>query len=260
VIFEPPPTFIVIPTYNERSNLPVLVQRILRETMFSVLVVDDQSPDGTGDIADGLAASAADRVFVLHRTPPRGLGRSYIDGLRHAVALGAQRVCQMDADLSHGPEYLHALVDATTEADVAVGSRYATGVSVANWPLRRLLLSITANKYVQLVTGLPVRDATSGFKCWRREALMQVLGQPLRSEGYALQFEMLFHAYRFRRRIVEVPIIFIERREGASKMSARVILESVLRPVRLVLSRPAVGASHGSPESSTADARGVGCA
>jgi dolichol-phosphate mannosyltransferase len=229
-------TLIVIPTYNERSNLPVLVGRILDETAFSVLVVDDASPDGTGRIADELAAEHRERVTVLHRTGPKGLGRSYLDGMRRAIALGAERICQMDADLSHGPEYLPALVEAASRADVAVGSRYLTGVSVANWPLRRLLLSVAANRYVQLVTGLPVRDATSGFKCWRRTALERVLEQPLESDGYALQFEMLFHACRHRLRVVEVPIIFVERREGASKMSSKVIFEAMLRPITLMLS------------------------
>lgn len=215
----------------------------MRETSLSVLVVDDNSPDGTGRVADDLSARHS-RVAVLHRTGPRGLGRSYLDGMRHALAMGAERICQMDADLSHGPEYLPALVEATDHADVAVGSRYATGISVAHWPLKRLLLSLIANNYVRIVTGLPVRDTTSGFKCWRREALLHVLQQPLRSNGYALQFEMLFHAYRFRRRIIEVPIVFVERREGASKMSGRVIGESVLRPLQLVLSRPAAVPAH----------------
>jgi dolichol-phosphate mannosyltransferase len=230
-------TLIVIPTYNERANLPALVHRILAETPFSVLVVDDQSPDGTGRIADALAAATPTRVTVLHRQPPRGLGRSYLDGMRRAIALGAERIIQMDADFSHDPDYLQALVGATQDADVAVGSRYMKGVSVANWPLRRLLLSVAANRYVRAITRLPVHDATSGFKCWRREALMRVLEHPIKSDGYALQFEMLFHARRHRRRIVEVPIVFVERREGASKMSRQVILESALRPLTLLFSR-----------------------
>lgn len=233
-----PRTLVVIPTYNERVNLPVITHRIMRETTLSVLVVDDHSPDGTGDVADDLASQYSSRMAVLHRTGPRGLGRSYLDGMRYALAVGAERICQMDADLSHGPEYLHELVTATNTADVAVGSRYINGVSVANWPLRRLLLSLTANRYVRTITGLPVRDTTSGFKCWRREALWHVLQQPLLSQGYSLQFEMLFHAFRARQRLVEVPIVFVERREGASKMSWRVIWESVWRPIGLVLSRP----------------------
>lgn len=234
-----------MPTYNERVNLPVITRRIFDETGFSVLVVDDNSPDGTGQVAEALAAEHAGRMAVLHRTGPRGLGRSYIDGLQRALAMGAERICQMDADLSHGPEYLNALVAATGDADVAVGSRYVTGVSVANWPLRRLLLSLGANQYVRWVTGLPVHDTTSGFKCWRRDALAHVLQHRLRSDGYALQFEMLFHAHRSGRRIVEVPIVFVERREGASKMSGRVIWESVWRPFAL---RFSPGAATRAPE------------
>ena len=232
-----PQTIVVIPTYNERTNLPVVVQRVIDTTPCSVLVVDDASPDGTGGIADELALAHPQRVTVLHRTPPRGLGRSYLDGMRMALDLGAEFVCQMDADLSHSPEYLPALIESTRNADIAVGSRYLTGVSVANWPLRRLLLSMAANQYVRLITGLRVHDATSGFKCWRRSALLAVLNKPLRSHGYALQFEMLFYATRERQRIVEVPIIFVERLEGASKMSGRVIRESIIRPIQLVLSR-----------------------
>jgi dolichol-phosphate mannosyltransferase len=234
-----PQTLVVMPTYNERVNLPLITHRIMGETTVSLLVVDDNSPDGTGRIADDLVQQYPQRMAVLHRTGPRGLGRSYLDGMRHALQLGAERVCQMDADLSHGPEYLNSLIEATGDADVAVGSRYSTGVSVANWPLRRLLLSLAANTYVRLVTGIPVRDTTSGFKCWRREALHEVLRQPINSEGYALQFEMLFHAHRHRRRIVEVPIVFVERYEGASKMSGRVIWEAMLRPIGLVFRRPA---------------------
>jgi dolichol-phosphate mannosyltransferase len=244
MLLRSPHTLVVIPTYNERDNLPVITRRVLHETACSILVVDDNSPDGTGAIADELVAQHPDRVAVLHRRGPRGLGRSYVEGLAHAITLGAERVCQMDADLSHGPEYLNALVAATDRADVAVGSRYATGVSVANWPLRRLLLSLAANSYVRMITGVPIRDLTSGFKCWRRDALRLVLQQTLRSGGYALQYEMLFYAHRFRRRIVEVPIVFVERREGASKMSGRVIWESVWRPLSLVLRRAPMVPAH----------------
>ena len=233
-----PHTLIVIPTYNERTNLPVLVQQVIKTTSYSMLIVDDRSPDGTGAVADQLAAAHPDRISVLHRTPPRGLGRSYLDGFSRALELGAELICQMDADLSHGPQYLPALIDATQHADVAVGSRYVTGVSVANWPLRRLLLSVAANRYVRLITGLGVYDATSGFKCWRRTALAAVLDKRLRSRGYALQVEMLFHAARNGSRITEVPIVFYERIGGVSKMSARVIVESFLRPIHLVLTDP----------------------
>ena len=231
-------TVVVVPTYNEHTNLPILVNQVMEKTPFSILVVDDASPDGTGRIAEELACAYPGRLAVLHRSPPRGLGRSYVDGMRRALELGAEFVCQMDADLSHDPEYLSTLVTTAAHADVVVGSRYLTGVSVANWPLHRLLLSLAANRYVRTVTGLNVRDATSGFKCWRRKALISVMDVPLRSEGYALQFEMLFHAAREGQRIVEVPIVFIERREGASKMSGRVIRESFLRPLQLLLTRP----------------------
>lgn len=241
---------VVVPTYNERTNLPLLIGQVMEQTGFSVLVVDDSSPDGTGQIAEDLSRSYAGRVAVLHRSPPRGLGRSYQEGLRRALELGAEVICQMDADLSHDPAYLPQLVAATDEADVIVGSRYVTGVSVANWPLHRLLLSLAGNAYVRMITGLRVRDATSGFKCWRRSALNRVLDSPLRSEGYALQFEMLFHAARARFRIVEIPIIFVERREGASKMSWRVMRESLLRPLQLMLSRPSRAPVDAHPRSS----------
>lgn len=253
---RPPHVVVVTPTFNERANVQVVVERVLASTAYSILIVDDESPDGTGEIADALAAQHPERVFVLHRRPPRGLGRSYIDGMAYALELGAEFVCQMDADLSHPPEYLQELVEAAAGADVAVGSRYLTGVSVANWPLRRLLLSIAANQYVRFVTGLGVRDATSGFKCWKRAALADVLRGRLRSEGYALQFEMLFRAARRRLRIVEVPIIFVERLEGRSKMSGRVIRESILRPLQLVLSgdeRVATSHGHESPLRSRAE-------
>jgi len=231
------PTVVVVPTYNERTNLPVLVRRVMQETSYAMLVVDDASPDGTGEAADDLSSQYPNRIAVLHRRPPRGLGYSYIEGMRLALDLGAEIVCQMDADLSHDPQYLHALVTAADEADVAVGSRYVTGVSVANWAVHRLLLSLAANRYVRTITRLPIADVTSGFKCWRREALMSVIEKPLRSGGYALQFEMLFYAAREGFRIVEVPIIFVERRDGASKMSGRVIRESMLRPIQLRLMR-----------------------
>ena len=226
----------VVPTYNERDNLPLLARGVLAHEGFRMLVVDDESPDGTGEIADRLVSQYPGRVEVLHRIGKRGLGRSYIDGLRHALAsTDAELICQMDADLSHNPEYLPALTAAAANADVVIGSRYLNGVSVVNWPLHRIFLSTFANRYIRTVTGLSPSDCTSGFRCWRREALQRLPLDSMVSDGYAFLVEMLFDAARNGSRIAEVPIIFVERREGQSKMSSRVILESVFMPWRLKL-------------------------
>jgi len=227
---------VVVPTYNERENLPVLVRGVLAHAGFNMLVVDDGSPDGTGAIADTLAAEVSGRIQVMHRTGRRGLGRSYIDGLRKAIAMdGIDLICQMDADLSHNPEYLPALTAAAANADVVIGSRYLNGVSVVNWPLHRIVLSTFANRYIRAVTRLSASDCTSGFRCWRREALSRLPLDKMVSDGYAFLVEMLFDAARRGCRFAEVPIIFVERRQGQSKLSSGVILESVVMPWRLVL-------------------------
>jgi dolichol-phosphate mannosyltransferase len=165
---------VVVPTYNERDNLPILVHGVLAHEGFRLLVVDDGSPDGTGAIADQLAAAHPGRLEVIHRTGPRGLGRSYVDGLRRALQTDAALIFQMDADLSHNPEYLPALAAAAADYDVVIGSRYLQGVSVVNWPLHRIFLSTFANRYIKGVTRLSPSDCTSGFRCWRREALAQI--------------------------------------------------------------------------------------
>ncbi len=237
-----PRVLVVTPTYNERDNLPVLVRQVLgRGPDFSVLVVDDASPDGTGAVADGLAAEFPGRVHVLHRTGKRGLGRSYVDALSQAVSMDVDIVCQMDADFSHDPQYLPDMVRGLTEGghDLVIGSRYLNGVSVVNWPLRRLILSTFANNYVRTITGLPARDCTSGYRCWRREALAKLPLRQFVSDGYAFLVEMLFEAMGMGLRIGEVPIIYVERREGQSKMSRGVIFESVFVPWRLVARHPA---------------------
>ena len=204
---------VVTPTYNERDNLPILVAGLLAHDGYRVLVVDDGSPDGTGAVADALAASHPGRVEVLHRTGSRGLGRSYIDGLKIAIArTDVDVVCQMDADLSHDPAYLPTLVAATAGNDVVIGSRYLQGVSVVNWPLHRIFLSAFANRYIRAVTGLTPRDCTSGYRCWRRDVLARVPLAGLASNGYAFLTEMLFHAAAAGARIVERPIVFTERR------------------------------------------------
>jgi dolichol-phosphate mannosyltransferase len=229
---------VVVPTYNERENLPVLARGVLAHAGFRMLVVDDASPDGTGDIADALSAEYPGRLSVMHRTGPRGLGRSYIDGLRRAIADdNADLVCQMDADLSHNPDYLPDLTAAAADHDVVIGSRYLNGVSVVNWPLHRIVLSAFANKYLRAVTRLTPRDCTSGFRCWHRGALERIPLDQMVSEGYAFLVEMLFEANRRGCRIGEVPIIFVERRQGHSKVSATVLAESVIMPWRLVFRR-----------------------
>ena len=226
---------VVVPTYNERENLPVLARGVLGLPGFRMLVVDDGSPDGTGDVADALAREYPGRVEVMHRTGKRGLGRSYIDGLRHALAnTDAELICQMDADLSHNPEHLPALTAAAANADVVIGSRYLNGVSVVNWPLHRIVLSAFANRYIRAVTQLSPSDCTSGFRCWRRAALARLPLDAMVSDGYAFLVEMLYNAKQLGLRIGEVPIIFIERRQGQSKLSSGVLLESLVMPWRLV--------------------------
>ena len=227
---------VVTPTYNERENLPLLAAGVLEHDGFRLLIVDDGSPDGTGAVADQLAAAHPGRVEVMHRTGPRGLGRSYVDGLLHAVAEGrADFVCQMDCDLSHDPEYLPRLVAAAAANDLVIGSRYMNGgVSVVNWPIHRILLSAFGNRYIRLVTTLAASDCTSGYRCWRREALARLPIASMVSDGYAFLVEMLYEAKQRGFRIGEVPIIFVERRLGHSKLSSNVLVESLIMPWRLV--------------------------
>ena len=229
---------IVTPTYNERENLPVLAAGVLKHDGARMLVVDDGSPDGTGQIADQLAAQHPGRVEVMHRTGPRGLGRSYVDGLLHAIQeRRADFICQMDADLSHNPEYLPELVKAAATNDLVIGSRYLHGVSVVNWPLHRIFLSAFGNRYIRFITSLSASDCTSGYRCWRREALARMPIADMVSDGYSFLVEMLFVAHRRGCRIAEVPITFVERRQGESKLTRAVLLESALMPWRLALSR-----------------------
>lgn len=228
---------VVIPTYNERGNLPVLAAEVLAHPGVRMLVVDDESPDGTGQVADTLARQHPARIDVLHRTGRRGLGRSYIDGFTRAIAEPVDIVCQMDADLSHDPRQLPDLIAGAAQADVAIGSRYIPGGRIVNWPRRRELLSRFANIYVRAVTRLSTRDCTSGYRCWRRDTLARLPLHRFLSDGYSFQVETLFTASRLGCRIVEVPITFVERREGESKVSNRVLLESAVTPWRLALRR-----------------------
>jgi dolichol-phosphate mannosyltransferase len=225
---------VIIPTYNERANLPVLVEGLMEHSGVRAMVVDDESPDGTGDVADALARRFAGRVSVLHRSGRRGFGRSYIDGMRHAVTEPVDVLCQMDADLSHDPKQLPELLAATAGADLVIGSRYVPGGSIVNWPLRRRLLSRFANVYIRQVTRLNARDCTSGYRCWRRAALASMPLDRFVSDGYAFLVEMLFVAARRGCRIAEVPITFVERRQGESKVSRAVLMESAITPWRLI--------------------------
>jgi dolichol-phosphate mannosyltransferase len=231
---------VILPTYNERPNLASLVSELLTHPGVRVFVVDDQSPDGTGAIADALAQEHPGRVNVMHRSGDRGLGRSYIDGIKKAIAEPVDVICQMDADLSHDPRHLPDLIAATARADVAIGSRYVPGGAIVNWPARRRLLSWFANIYIRAVTRLGVRDCTSGYRCWRRQALAALPLDSFFSDGYSFLVEMLFVASRRGCRIVEVPITFVERREGESKLSRAVLVESAITPWRLI-ARPDLG-------------------
>lgn len=228
---------VILPTYNERDNLPVVAAALLRIPRVEVLVVDDGSPDGTRDVADALASQSGGRVSVLHRAGPRGFGLSYVDGMQHALRTDATLICQMDADLSHDPADVPRLLAASAHADVVIGSRYVPGGRVENWPKRRVLLSAFANRYVRAITGLQVADSTSGFRCWRREALQRLPLHQIVSNGYAFQVELLWEAASTGCRITEVPITFVERRHGASKLSGRVLVESALIPWRLAARR-----------------------
>jgi dolichol-phosphate mannosyltransferase len=228
---------VIVPTFNERDNLPLLVAGLMAHATVSMLVVDDDSPDGTGAVADDLARAHPGRIEVLHRTGKRGLGRSYIAGIGLAVNRPVDVICQMDADLSHDPRQLPDLIAATDRADVVIGSRYVPGGAIVNWPRRRQLLSRFANIYIRVVTRMNARDCTSGYRCWRREALASLRLEGFASDGYSYLVEMLFVAARAGCRIAEVPITFVERRQGESKLSAAVLLESAITPWRLAATK-----------------------
>jgi dolichol-phosphate mannosyltransferase len=226
---------IIVPTYNERDNIDRLLTRLLvLPYELHVLVVDDHSPDGTGDLV-AARVEREPRIHLLRRAGKLGLGSAYRDGFRYALDQGAQLVFEMDADFSHDPDAIGSFLDAIPDADVVLGSRYLNGVTVVNWPLSRLILSYSANVYTRLITGLPVRDATGGFKCFRRRALESVRLDKVRSDGYAFQIEMSYKCWRRGMRIREIPIVFTERHAGVSKMSRRIIWEAVFMVWRLRL-------------------------
>ncbi|MFQ5510759.1 MAG: polyprenol monophosphomannose synthase [Candidatus Krumholzibacteriia bacterium] len=219
---------IIIPTYNERANIESVIQKIHGlDRGLGVLVVDDNSPDGTGEFVEGLSKKDHS-VHVIHRPDKLGLGSAYIAGFKWALEnTEARYIFEMDADLSHDPEALPGFLEAIKENDLVLGSRYLHGIAVMNWPLSRLFLSVGANIYTRIVTGMPIKDATGGFKCFRREVLESLPLDEIKSDGYSFQIEMNYHAWRRGFRIREIPIVFVDRTEGSSKMSRRIIWEAV---------------------------------
>lgn len=220
---------VVIPTYNEAKTIQRVVAELLdADAALNALIVDDGSPDGTGTIADRLAATDR-RLSVLHKGGKSGLGSAYRSGFRWGLERGFEVLCEMDADLSHNPKDVSRLIAALQDADLVIGSRYVPGGEVVNWPTRRLVLSRAGNLYVRAMTGLPVADATSGFRAFRADVLRTIDATASRSQGYAFQLELALQAWRAGYRVRELPIVFTERTQGASKMSRRIVFEAVLR-------------------------------
>ncbi|MEJ2086824.1 MAG: polyprenol monophosphomannose synthase [Acidobacteriota bacterium] len=232
-----PSLAIVTPTLNEAGNIETLVSKLLElEPRPSIYVMDDGSTDGTLEGLEAIAA-ANPSLHRIRRTGARGYGRACVDGLERALEGGAELVLQMDADLSHDPRYIPSMLAASSEADLVLGSRYVDGISVVRWSLRRLMLSTAANRYVRSLAGLRPQDCTTGFRLWSASLLRRMDLDTIRSEGYGFLVETLFRASRLGARIVEVPIIFVERESGESKLSSRVFVESALLPWRLLARR-----------------------
>src|SRR5436309_5152816 len=227
-------TLVVVPTYNERENLPPLAQRILAlPVTVDLLVVDDNSPDGTGKIADQLAAKFPS-AHVLHRTEKTGLGRAYIAGFKWALERGYEFVFELDGDFSHNPDDIPMFLEAANNADLVLGSRYLNGIRIINWPLSRLMLSKCAATYVRVITGMPFTDPTGGYKCFRRRALEAINLDGVGSNGYSFQIEMTHKLWREGRQVVEVPIVFTDRFQGHSKMSGHIVREALVMVWRLL--------------------------
>jgi len=228
-------SLIIIPTYNEAENIARLIPAILDQgPHVEVLVVDDNSPDGTSGLVHELGRSDA-RIHVLDRPRKMGLGTAYVAGFKFALEHGYEYVFEMDADFSHSPKEIPNFLEKIKENDLVLGSRYVNGVRVLNWPMRRLLLSYSANVYTHLMTGLPVHDATGGFKCFRRAVLQAIDLDRVKSNGYAFQIEMSFKAWKKGFRVAEIPIVFLDRRSGVSKMSRKIVYEAIFMLWTLVL-------------------------
>ena len=227
---------VIIPMYNERENAAAIIDAVLDlEKPFDILVIDDNSPDGTAAIVKEKIAAHPGRVHIIERAGKLGLGTAYITGFKWALDAGYEKICEMDADFSHNPLDLLKLRDEVESgrADVAVGSRYITGVNVVNWPMGRVLMSYFASKYVRLVTGIPVRDTTAGFVCYSAETLRTIPLDKVKFKGYAFQIEMKFTAYKYGFRVAEVPIVFVNRVLGTSKMSGGIFGEAIFGVIRL---------------------------
>lgn len=220
-------SLVIIPTYNEMDNLPKLIPDVLsQDNSIDILIVDDNSPDGTAKFVEDLALQNS-RIHILKRESKMGLGTAYIAGFRHALKNNYDFIFEMDADFSHNPNELKNFLNAIKENDLVLGSRYINGVRVLNWPMRRLLLSFFASVYTRIITGMPIRDATGGFKCFRRKVLEAINLNKVKSNGYSFQIEMTFKAYAKGFKIKEIPIVFIDRVKGKSKMSKKIVREAV---------------------------------
>lgn len=220
-------TIVVIPTYNERDNIENIVEEVLKvDSNINALVVDDNSPDGTADAVKKMQRNN-ERVHLIVRAGKMGLGTAYCDGFAYALDRGFEAIMEMDADFSHDPNEIPNFLEALKTNDLVIGSRYVNGVNVVNWPLSRLILSYGANIYTQIITGMPIKDATGGFKCFRADALRKIDLKSIRSNGYGFQIEMNYRMRKLGARIKEIPIVFIDRRSGVSKMSKKIILEAV---------------------------------
>ena len=223
------PGLVIIPTYNEKENIEAILQKVFfLKTDYHVLVVDDGSPDGTGKLVKDLFATYPNKLFIEERTGKQGLGTAYVHGFKWALERGYHYIFEMDADFSHNPEDLPRLQKACENgADVAVGSRYSNGVNVVNWPMGRVLMSYYASKYVRMITGMKVADATAGFICWTAPVLQKIVKDGVKFVGYAFQIEMKFKTVKYGFKLVEVPIIFTDRTQGQSKMSSKIFKEAI---------------------------------
>lgn len=227
---------VIIPTYNEKENIEAIIRKVMSlEGNFNVLIIEDNSPDGTAEIVKKLIPEFSERIFMIERAGKLGLGTAYIEGFKWSLEKGYNYIFEMDADFSHNPDDLIRLYDAckTQGADLAIGSRYISGINVVNWPMGRVLMSYYASAYVRMVTGMKIKDTTAGFKCYSRKVLETINLDKIHFKGYAFQVEMKFTAWKFKFNVVEVPIIFTDRQKGKSKMNSSIFGEAVFGIIRM---------------------------